>query len=284
MWEGQKVDETGYYQWTEKSIGDATFVFNGIFNPLYCHTNHHLYVFRTGYNDQLIAATDGGIYSVIYDGSLYNFQAKNKNYNVTQFYSIGVSGEVAEAIGGTQDNGTQYISGKGNTPKKGEDLWRPANQIRSIPKELTEVLLLFQESEAYKPGIEEKDPPSFYSKSPLPKGEALINNLIEFIGSEDLKHLVLIGLPISLPDFTTAPVNTNFMTPIALWESYNNINSRDSLTFYADKNYNAGENVMIRSKNLNHPFGYILPEAIKFRRLDSGTGYYFNEIFHCNQG
>jgi len=262
MWEGQKVDENGYYQWTEKSIGDATFVFNGIFNPLYCHTNHHLYVFRPGYNDQLIAATDGGIYSVLYDGGLYYFQAKNKNYNVTQFYSIDVSGEVAEAIGGTQDNGTQYISGKGNTPKKGEDLWRPANTDPKYPEGTDGGFVAISGIRSIKPGIEEKEPPSFYSKSPLPKGEALVNNTDRIYRIRRSETLGFDWSSNFFTDFTTVPTNTNFMTPIALWESYNNINSRDSLTFFADKNYNAGENVMIRSKNLNHPFGYILPDAI----------------------
>jgi hypothetical protein len=251
MWEGVKVDETGYYQWTEKSIGDANFLFNGIFNELYCHTNHHQYVFRPGYDNQLVAATDGGIYSVLYDGSLYRFQAKNKNLNITQFYSIGITGEKAEAIGGTQDNGTQYISGKGNTPQKGEDVYRPANLDPKYPEGTDGGAVAISNMRSYKPGIEEKAPPSFYSKAPWPKNEALN---VRIRRSESL------GFDYSANLFADAsPVNTNFYTPMTLWESYSNANSRDSVTFKADRDYASGENVMLRSKNLNHPFTYFLP-------------------------
>jgi hypothetical protein len=263
MWEGKKVNATGFFQWTEKSVGDATLVGNGIFNPLYCHWNHHLYVFRPGTGNQIFAATDGGIYSVSYDGSLYYFQAKNKNFNVTQFYSVDVSGEVTEVIGGTQDNGTQYISGIGNTPKKGEDLWRPANLDAKYPEGTDGGFVALSGIRSTKTGDPDRNPPSFYTKSPIPKNEALAdsaNGVFRFRRSETLGYDWSTNF---LLDFRgTVLTNTNFLTPLTLWESYSNSNSRDSVTFKANQNYNAGENIIIRSKNMNQPFGYILPEPL----------------------
>jgi hypothetical protein len=260
MWEGLKVSETGYFQWTEKSIGDATLIFNGIFNNLYCHTNHHQYAFRPGFNNQLVVATDGGIYFAEYDGNLYYFQSRNKNLNVTQFYTLGVTGEVAEAMGGTQDNGTQYISGKGNTPKKGEDLWRPANLDPKYPEGTDGGGVAISSMRSYNETggevVEEKDPPSFYSKGTWPKNEALNLRIrrSESLGFDYSANLFASG--------DADPVNTNFLTPVALWESYENTNSRDSVTFNADRDYSAGEFVIVRSKNLNHPFSYELPASI----------------------
>lgn len=40
-----------------------------------------------------------------------------------------------------------------------------------------------------------------------------------------------------------------FITPFRLWESFNNSNSRDSVTFVAKQNYSAGDVVMVKSKN-----------------------------------
>lgn len=266
LWEGTKVGASGYYQWLEKSIGDATFVFNGTFNPYYCHPNHHLYVFRPGYNDQFVAATDGGIYSVTLSGSNYTFQSKNKNLNVSQFYSLDITGEIPEVIGGTDGNGTQYISGVGNTPLKGEDLWRPANLDPKYPEGSDGGFAAISCIRSVKPGISEVLPPSFYTKSPLPKGEALVNN---GDGIHRMRRSETLGYDWSanfLSDFgtstTTVPTNTNFLTPMVLWESYANFDSKDSVKFTAEQNYNAGDNVTIRSKNMNHPFGYTLPAAL----------------------
>jgi hypothetical protein len=211
----------------------------------------------------MIAATDGGIYSVTKDGNSYVFQSKNKNLTITQFYSLDITGEIPEVIGGTQDNGTQYISGIGNTPKKGEDLWRPANLDPKYPEGSDGGFVAISAIRAVKPGIDETDPPSFYSKSLIPKAEALAdsaNNIFRMRRSESLGYDWSANF---LVDFrTTVLTNTNFLTPMAYWESYSNLNSRDSLTFKAVKNYNAQENVIIRSKNLNHPFTYMLPEAL----------------------
>ena len=49
-----------------------------------------------------------------------------------------------------------------------------------------------------------------------------------------------------------------FNTPIALWESYDNENSRDSVTFFAKKNYAAGDLLKVFSHNFNHPFPHVL--------------------------
>lgn len=267
MWEGRKTSETGFYQWTEKSLGrvvnadGSNLLFNGIFNELYCHDNHHSYVFHPLYPDVFFVTTDGGIYVGQYFSNFdaYLFEARNKNFNVTQFYSIDISNKVKEVIGGTQSMGTQYISGTGTTPNRGEDLWRPANLDGKYPEGTDGGFAAFSNIRSYKEGDEdEKAPASFYSKSPLPRNEALIDN-----GNSvyRLRRSESLGYDWSINFFSgigTAPTNTNFVTPLILWENYTNTNSRDSVYFMADHNYLAGDTLTVRSQNAKQPFHHVL--------------------------
>ncbi|MBM3435693.1 MAG: T9SS type A sorting domain-containing protein, partial [Bacteroidetes bacterium] len=269
MWEGKKVVETGYYQWTEKSLGNvvnvdgSNLLFNGIYNGLYCHKNHHSYIFLPAYEDVFFVTTDGGIYLAGYSSAynLYGFEAKNKDFNVTQFYSVDISNSVGEVLGGTQTMGTQYISGNVTTPKRGEDLWRPANLDGKYPEGTDGGFVALSNIRSKKDGEEEKMPASFYTKSPFPSNDDLINNSS---GEYRMRRSESLGYDWSINFFTdlSTITNANFMTPITLWESYTNLNSRDSVYFKAEKDYSAGDSVTARSRNYKQPFHSILQEAL----------------------
>jgi hypothetical protein len=257
VWEGIKVNETGYFQWTERSVGTvinpdgSDQLINGIFNGLYCHQNHHSYTFVPGYDDVFFVTTDGGIYLGGYYNPLYVFQSKNKNFNVTQYYTIDISNAKGEVMGGTQSNGTLYISGSGSTPMTGADMWRPANLDPKYPEGTDGGFVAFSNIRSKKGGEEEIPPSSFYSKSPIPRNEVL---------TDRIRRSETLGYDFSLNLFAgigTAPTNTNFLTPMILWESYNNLNSRDSIYFYADKNYLAGDSITVKSQN-KQPFHHVL--------------------------
>ncbi len=263
MWEGNKVSETGYFQWSEKSFGrvisssGTVLLFNGIFNPFYVHYNHHQYVYKPGTSNQFVIATDGGLYGGYYDGTYYGFVSLNNNLNITQFYSLDITGEIGEFVGGTHNNGTQYVTGKGSTPLKGEDIWRPLGYDSKYPvgTDGGGVALSTIRSTVYA-NNEEEDmlPPSFYSKDPWPEAEAL---------NARIRRSETLGFDYSANLFQDAsPTNTAFYTPIAYWESFSNMYSRDSVVFVADKQYNAGDKVTVISNNLDHPFTYTLPAAI----------------------
>lgn len=256
MWEGVKVAENGYFNWEEKSIGNANLLPDGIYHFLYCHADHHAYTFRPGYSNQFFAGTDGGVYSVNYDGFLYYFASKNKNYNATQFYSVDVSSYPYEVIGGTQDNGTQYIRGTGNTPMKGEDMWRPSNRDPKFPEGTDGGYIAVSNIRVKIPGIEVIDPASFYSKSTLPNSNQ---------GLKDrLRRSETMGYDYSSSFFEDydSPTSSMFLTPMDLWEDYTNVNSRDSIQFKAKQNYNAGDSVIVRSNHRRHPIKYKFTESL----------------------
>lgn len=91
-------------------------------NPYYVHSDVHDFKFHPTNPDLFYVGCDGGIFRG-YTGSSFGnntivFQPMNNGYNVTQFYSIAFEGDDPARRGfnaGAQDNGTNYVSGHGNT-------------------------------------------------------------------------------------------------------------------------------------------------------------------------
>ena len=92
-------------------------------NTLTCslvHADQHMIVFRAGNVNKMAVSNDGGVY---YSDDINNaataqvFQARNLNYNVTQFYSGAIHPDKAIGtnymLAGAQDNGTQKFSSAG---------------------------------------------------------------------------------------------------------------------------------------------------------------------------
>ncbi|MCC6818727.1 MAG: T9SS type A sorting domain-containing protein [Bacteroidia bacterium] len=84
-------------------------------NPVYVHADKHVLEWdMTTTPPTLICGNDGGLF--FSSDNLKTFTAKNFGFNVTQFYAVAGDYE-GNVAGGTQDNGTQYVNKKGNTPK-----------------------------------------------------------------------------------------------------------------------------------------------------------------------
>ncbi|MCD4744823.1 MAG: T9SS type A sorting domain-containing protein [Bacteroidales bacterium] len=240
MWEGKKISNEGYFQWTQKSNGSDI----SIYAPVYLHNDHHTYIFRPGYDNTFFTGTDGGIAKATIEGGNYSFQAFNKNYNITQFYTVAYSNDLKQVMGGAQDNGTLYISGEGNTVMNAREVW-------------------FNEISGFEDGgdggycaISLINPYAFiYSKEPDPEASTT-EVALRMRRSESQ------GIDFSSKFLINDIDNRNFITPLILWESINDQNSRDSVNFLADKNYEANENVVVFSNNFYRPFDYTLPVAL----------------------
>lgn len=88
-------------------------LFEEFSNLQYVHADKHDIVFDPNDPQKLYVVSDGGIgFSSNASADLPQFTVKNRNYNITQFYSVAASlqGRVA---GGTQDNGSRYIAFNG---------------------------------------------------------------------------------------------------------------------------------------------------------------------------
>ena len=220
MWQGTKVNEEGYFSWSQKS--------NSSFFPmseLYLHSFHHDYAFRPGHSEEVYVATDGGIGKGTINGD-FIFQTLNINYNSNQFYSVGCSGEEKEIMGGSQGNGTIFISGVGNTYQTGERILNGNGGPCDISL-INPNLFIVSANSTF---LRSEDRATNYSAT-------------SFLGDIDI------------PDEA-------FYTPAVLWESFDCQNDFDSINFIANKNYLIGEEIMISSKNNDFPFLYTFSENL----------------------
>lgn len=93
--------------------------FGGGANPFYLHSDNHEMVFDPKNPNTAYIGNDGGIFKSTDHG--YTWTERNYDYRTYQFYAFGM-GRDRKLIGGTQDNGTTYIHGRGNTPAAGKRL------------------------------------------------------------------------------------------------------------------------------------------------------------------
>jgi photosystem II stability/assembly factor-like uncharacterized protein len=80
----------------------------------YVHADQHIALYKPGSSDEILFATDGGVFYTSNGTSAYPvFEEKNKSYNSLQFYTCAISPVSGETryIGGLQDNGTLFYTG-----------------------------------------------------------------------------------------------------------------------------------------------------------------------------
>jgi hypothetical protein len=122
IWKQSSLSVPGVGQWDQSSfwnIESPSF-------PRHIHADIHTIKFNPANPNTCYIGCDGGIYRGYDSGSNgMVYQAMNKGYNVTQFYCVGFAGDDPAALafaGGAQDNGTQYVSGHGNSTKTAQEI------------------------------------------------------------------------------------------------------------------------------------------------------------------
>ncbi len=101
-------------EWTEAK--GPYEVYNGT------HSDQHWITFdTTSAPMRMYVGCDGGVYRSR-TGAFTSFADYNLGFNVTQFYGIAAN-SLGDIIGGTQDNGTQYISKLGTEKKRSQAIY-----------------------------------------------------------------------------------------------------------------------------------------------------------------
>ncbi len=117
-WEQTNPSVPGIGQWSLAATQGGS-----PFNPYYVHSDVHEFRFHPSNPSVFFVGCDGGIFRGFDNGSEILYQPMNHGYNVTQFYSIAFEGDDPSRrafTSGAQDNGTNYISGHGNTVESAE--------------------------------------------------------------------------------------------------------------------------------------------------------------------
>ncbi|HRI26580.1 MAG TPA: T9SS type A sorting domain-containing protein [Chitinophagales bacterium] len=83
--------------------------------PYYVHADKHTLVFHPTNPNILFIGNDGGIARTLNaNDDAPAFTTMNRNYNTTQFYAVAATAD-GRMIGGTQDNGTQFVTFTGDS-------------------------------------------------------------------------------------------------------------------------------------------------------------------------
>ncbi|MEA3448024.1 MAG: T9SS type A sorting domain-containing protein [Bacteroidota bacterium] len=188
----------------------------------YVHADQHAITFHPNNPDIVYIGCDGGIYRSLDRGNTW--ESLNKNYNITQFYAIG-HGPDGSIIGGTQDNGSL--------------LYDPDQIIT--------------DGTAY----------PYYEVSGGDGGYAAISQIKPNIIFSTVYYGSLYRSEEQGEDATMFPFydgrvtseytvgeqgEANFVTPIALWESFYDVNSKDSVEFVLSSNTPMNTTVQVPSE------------------------------------
>lgn len=195
-------------------------------NVLYVHADQHEIIFDPNDSNIVYVGSDGGIHRSLNRG--ITWQTLNKNYNVTQFYGIGYS-PTNELIGGTQDNGTVYmdpdVAVTGGTQHHYTEVTGGDGGTTAIsqlnPNIIFSTIYFGQLFRSEERGAEETMV-SFYS-----------TRLSAAVSPGDEES------------------GNNFITPIALWESFNDVNSLDTIKYVNSSNIPLGTEILVESESVS---------------------------------
>jgi len=229
LWTGTRPNDLGNYSWENKTgIGGAAWFIN---------SNHHTCVFHPTNPNTVYIGTDRGVYRSV--NNLASFQNMNRHLDTEKVYSVAFNSG-RRILAGTQSNGTLFISETGNTD-------RQAARIDNI-----------QIANAGHVAMSAINQKALFWSSAIREGTGS-QAAVPLFRSDDL------GATISLHSFSPTTTANNFRTFLpaqAYWESVNFTQTKDSVMFYADKGYSAGQEVIVRSKNSRYPFKYTLPTSL----------------------
>lgn len=230
LWQGKKVVEGGLFAWDVESIPvGAGFLDN------FLHFGQQRVVFMPGSSTKFFVATDGGVQEGTVNGDDFIYSINNRNYITSQFYAVAPTGIENRILSGSHDQGSIFISGEGNTTRQGE--------------------VLYAQNDAGGPCV---------VSTINPDAIVVTSRAGNMERSEDM------AFTFSNQFKPVTSVNPQaFLTPIALWESYEDHLSGDSVTFKARRSYQGGEVIKVKSKNFDQPFYYTLPANVNLSIGDS---------------
>ena len=232
LWLGTQYLPTGYFDWQMLSEGAASILEN-FFVPY----SHHAYVFRPNDPNQFAIATDNGISIGTNNLGALSFQLGIRNYITGQLNTVTMGVAKSKIMGGGVNIGTQLIGEPPyNNPTDGKQVWNDGGFGNDGGTGG------FCEWSLISPNI------VIYSQTGLATDP--------FRRSEDL------GNSFS-PTFLGSLAFPTYQIPTHLWESFDFVNTLDSVKFIArDSTIHPGTVLTIQSYNAKFPFPYTVTSTI----------------------
>jgi len=237
LWWGRRIQETGYYDWALMSFGGLPAIADQ-----YAPTFHHSYVFRPGYPTQFAMANNGGVTTAIIGTEDIVFKTSNKNYAVSRFNSVAMSGRQTWVMGGGDAIGTQvigaYYPALVNNPTDGYQTW-----WNDLPFRLAD----------------EGGSGGACAWSTIAPNTVFFSRIGDSIRRQELIDLAYTN------GFIMGIINNKVdVTPIQFWESINFEFTRDSVSYInkTGKVIKADTTIIVESNNVKFPFEYTTAEPI----------------------
>ncbi len=237
------------WSWTQNSSTDTVGVWASLTtyygypgDPHYVHPDDHVIVFDKANPNTLYIGCDGGVYKST-DGAK-TFQQADRNYDVTQFYSIAFSPDVNAngegVIGGSQDNGNIYLNGSSFYYEDGIQL---------------------TSGDGGQCAISSLNPNVYYVTTNF--NSLLHSPNLGGLGTPTNAYNRIKGLNKGANiDSVSRQGSGCFVTPLALFENPYDTTTLDSLLWIAGKSYNPGDTIYPVSPNGNISFPYIINKSI----------------------
>jgi hypothetical protein len=206
------------------------------FRGFYVHRDQHTIRFSQTDPNTVFVGTSGGV--AVTNNLGMTWRTLNRNYNVTQFLTIAYSPN-GEILGGTMDNGILYMDFQGNDPKYA-NWWGKVLAINPV----TDGFLNFRHGGDCE--ISTLDPNYRYYTTP----GGVIHRRMVTEGQTTYQEYYGLGN------------NGSWISPMAIWESFNDTKSWDTSKFIADRDYSAGETIIAQSLIAKHPLRHILAEPL----------------------
>lgn len=221
VWQGRGIPGATLFAWEQVTQWSLSPL-----NPIYVHADQHG-IFDSPVNPgQIFIISDGGV-TRAEEG--VGFAAINFGFNTLQPYAVDCGGELGAVIGGTQDNGTVYIDGSGNTVMSGVEVMGGDGGYALISDLNPNIIFTT----------------SYYGRLQRSNNRGGDN---QFFYSTTLMNYHGFNVNNSWTQYSDQGA---FVTPIALWETKNDPLSVDTIEFICRRNYEIGEVVQFESNNIN---------------------------------
>jgi hypothetical protein len=205
----------------------------------YVHADQHALVFHPTNPDIIFCGSDGGLHRSTDGGTTW--QVKNKYFNITQFYAIAHGVVESEVLGGTQDNGSLLLNPANNVSTGTSHEYYEVSGGDGGYSEISQINPNIIFTTIYYGQLYRSDEKGNANTMQSPFSTR-ITSTITGIGDASGGH--------------------PFVTPIALWESFYDENSLDTVYKLAPRDLEAGEIVDIESNVPNRFFYVTLTEDV----------------------
>lgn len=231
IWEGNDIQENTFYSFSKLTANYGT----------------HTIAFDPKNNDIAYLATDMGIAKTTFiDETMASYSMKRKNFASAQMTSLAVANNGA-LLGGSVSNGSLYISTQSNTEQTASSLTGTGYAGPAMFSMLNTNALFYATTygQCYRQASTTSDP--------VDAGSWYGSDMVSTYGASKYPNW----------SYTIQRGNTKAhatLSPMVMWESTNDPNATEQVTFKADKRYDIGDSICVKSKTANYPMWMLAPK------------------------